>query len=118
MRLHLIRTDADVSAGLVDLALLDARLYAVIDKAGPVPLRRQEPGYRGMAGIIVSQMVSRASADAIWRKLETIAADITPHHILGLTQWQRVRPRSAAREDRAHAQPRRARGPVGLARRG
>ena len=85
MRLHMIRTDADVSAGLVDLALLDARLYAVIDKAGPVPLRRQEPGYRGMAGIIVSQMVSRASADAIWRKLETIAADITPHHILGLT---------------------------------
>ena len=81
----MIRTDADVSAGLVDLALLDARLYAVIDKAGPVPLRRQEPGYRGMAGIIVSQMVSRASADAIWRKLETIAEDITPHHILGLT---------------------------------
>lgn len=85
MQLHMIRTQADVAAGLVDLALLDARLFTVIDKAGPVPLRLQDPGYRGMAGIIVSQMVSRASADAIWRKLEEIAGEISPHHILGLT---------------------------------
>lgn len=85
MQLHMIRTDADVAAGLVDLALLDARLFSVIDKAGPVPLRRLEPGYRGLAGIIVSQMVSRASADAIWRRLETMAGDITPHHVLGLS---------------------------------
>lgn len=85
MQLHMIRTQADVAAGLVDLALLDARLFTVIDKAGPVPLRLQDPGYRGMAGIIVSQMVSRASADAIWRRLEEIAGEISPHHILGLT---------------------------------
>ena len=85
MQLHMIRTDADVSAGLVDLALLDARLFTVIDKAGPVPLRRLSPGYRGLAGIIVAQMVSRASADAIWRRLEETAGDITPHHILGLS---------------------------------
>jgi len=85
MQMHMIRTDADVAAGLVDLALLDARLFSVIDKAGPVPLRRLAPGYRGLAGIIVSQMVSRASADAIWRRLETAAGDITPHHILGLS---------------------------------
>lgn len=86
MQLHMIRTQADVAAGLVDLALLDARLFQVIDKAGPVPLRRHDPGYRGLAGIIVSQMVSRASADAIWSKLEKIAGDITPHHVLSLTE--------------------------------
>lgn len=85
MQLHMIRSQADVAAGLVDLALLDARLFTVIDKAGPVPLRLHDPGYRGMAGIIVSQMVSRASADAIWRKLEDIAGEITPHHVLGLS---------------------------------
>lgn len=84
MQLHMIRTDADVAAGLVDLALLDARLFTVIDKAGPVPLRRLDPGYRGLAGIIVAQMVSRASADAIWRRLADVAGDITPHHILSL----------------------------------
>lgn len=85
MQLHMIRTQADVAAGLVDLALLDARLFAVIDKAGPVPLRLHDPGYRGMAGIIVSQMVSRASADAIWRRLEGVAGEVTPHHVLNLT---------------------------------
>ncbi len=85
MQLHIIRTQADVAAGLVGLALLDARLRAVIDRAGPVPLRRHDPGYRGMAGIIVSQMVSRASADAIWRRLEEAAGDVTPHHVLNLT---------------------------------
>lgn len=85
MQLHMIKTQTDVDAGLVDLALLDARLFSVIDKAGPVPLRRLDPGYRGMAGIIVSQMVSRASADAIWGRLEAAAGEITPHHILGLS---------------------------------
>lgn len=85
MQLHMIRTDADVAAGLVDLALIDARLFSVIDKAGPVPLRRLPPGYRGLAGIIVAQMVSRASADAIWKRLEAAAGDITPHHILSLS---------------------------------
>lgn len=84
MQLHMIRTDADVAAGLVDLALLDARLFGVIDKAGPVPLRRLAPGYRGLAGIIVAQMVSRASADAIWKRLEAAAGEVTPHHILAL----------------------------------
>lgn len=85
MQLHRIVTEADVAAGLVDLALLDARLFSVIDKAGPVPLRRLPPGYRGLAGIVVAQMVSRVSADAIWRRLEEIAGEITPHRILGLT---------------------------------
>lgn len=85
MRLHMIHSEADVAAGLVDLALLDARLFTVIDKAGPVPLRRLPPGYRGLAGIIVAQMVSRASADAIWRRLEEASGDITPHHILALS---------------------------------
>jgi len=85
MQLHMIKTDADVAAGLVDLALIDVRLFNVIDKAGPVPLRRLPPGYRGLAGIIVAQMVSRASADAIWRRLEETAGDITPHHMLRLS---------------------------------
>ena len=44
MQLHMIKTDADVAAGLVDLALIDVRLFTVIDKAGPVPLRRLPPG--------------------------------------------------------------------------
>lgn len=34
-----------------------------------MPLRLSEPGFAGLGHIIVSQVVSRASADAIWRRM-------------------------------------------------
>ena len=42
---------------------------------GPPPLRRREPGFAGLAGIIVSQQLSVASARAIFSRLE---ARVTP----------------------------------------
>jgi DNA-3-methyladenine glycosylase II len=65
----IIRNLSDVQAGLDALAELDPRLQTVIDVAGPVPLRLQEPDFAGLASIIVSQMISRASAEAIWRRI-------------------------------------------------
>lgn len=44
------------------------RLLAV---GGPPPLRRREPGFAGLAAIIVSQQLSVASASAIFSRLET-----------------------------------------------
>lgn len=43
------------------------RMIAV---GGPPPLRRREPGFAGLAAIIVSQQVSVASANAIFARLE------------------------------------------------
>jgi DNA-3-methyladenine glycosylase II len=43
------------------------RLLAV---GGPPPLRRRDPGFAGLAAIIVSQQVSTASASAILGRLE------------------------------------------------
>lgn len=67
----------DVEAGIEALCALDPRLAAVVAKAGPIPLRRREPGYAGLARVIVGQMVSRASADAIWARLEAETAGVT-----------------------------------------
>ena len=61
-----IRTEADIAAALAALAETDPRLEPVIARAGTVPLRRATGGLRGLAGIIVSQQVSKASADAIF----------------------------------------------------
>ena len=44
-----------------------SRLIAI---GGPPPLRRREPGFAGLAAIIVSQQVSVASANAIYGRLE------------------------------------------------
>lgn len=64
-----IRDASHIRQGLEALAVLDPRLLPVIEAAGPVPLRLQEPGFAGLASIVVSQMVSKASASAIWGRI-------------------------------------------------
>lgn len=75
----------DIAEGLLALGRSDVRLARVIELAGPVPLRRKPPGYAALAEIILSQMVSKASASALWRKLEASAGEISPEAILALS---------------------------------
>lgn len=72
-----IETLEDVAEGLEALALIDPRLAPIIAHAGDVPLRRMEPGFAGMVGIIVSQQISRASADAIMGRLKALLDPVT-----------------------------------------
>jgi DNA-3-methyladenine glycosylase II len=58
--------EAAASLRAIDPQLID-RLAAV---GGAPPLRRREPGFAGLAAIIVSQQVSVASASAIYGRLE------------------------------------------------
>ena len=68
-----IETEADVLNALKELQQIDKRLHPVIDLAGDVPIRRRAPGFEGLAEIVVSQQLSKASANAIWtRLLETV----------------------------------------------
>ena len=76
------------SEGALDLALaaLAERDRAVIDHmlqvGGRPPLRLREAGYAGLAAIIVSQQVSTASADAIFRRLQAAIAPLTHEAVL------------------------------------
>lgn len=83
-RLAIIRGPADVEEGLAALLLLDPRLEAIAQASGPLPLRLSEPGFAGLAHIIVSQMVSRASADAIWSRVITATGEPTAEGFLAL----------------------------------
>jgi len=78
----------DVAEGLLALARSDLRLARAIELAGPVPLRRKPPGFAALAEIVLSQMVSKASANALWRKLELAAGEISPAAVLGLSPEQ------------------------------
>ncbi|QWW67428.1 DNA-3-methyladenine glycosylase [Rhizobium sp. WYJ-E13] len=69
-KVQVISNEKDIEEGLAALLVLDPRLVSVAKEAGPVPLRLREPGFAGLAHIIVSQMVSRASAEAIWRRMQ------------------------------------------------
>ncbi len=68
------------------LKLLRASDPATIDHllevAGPPPLRLREPGFPGLAAIIVSQQVSVASATAIFGRLQAAIDPLTPGGVL------------------------------------
>ncbi|WP_165216411.1 DNA-3-methyladenine glycosylase family protein [Affinirhizobium pseudoryzae] len=76
-----IRDERDIAEGLAALIDLDPALRPVIEAAGPVPLRLSEPGFAGLAHIIVSQMVSKASANAIWSRM-LAQGPVTPERFL------------------------------------
>ena len=87
--MHIIRCEEDIALGLAELVARDPRLIPISKKAGPVPLRLQKPGYAGFADVIVSQMVSKASAAAIWKRLVTVTGqEPTAAAILSLTELE------------------------------
>jgi DNA-3-methyladenine glycosylase II len=67
-----IDTLDDLRRDLAALVEADRRLVPVAELAGDLPLRRSAPGFASLASIIVSQQVSKASADAIFRRLEAL----------------------------------------------
>jgi DNA-3-methyladenine glycosylase II len=77
-----ITTLEDIAEGLEALCRIDPRLSHVREVAGDVPLRLSEPGFVSLASIIVSQQVSRASADAIFGRLTKLVDPLTPDALL------------------------------------
>lgn len=82
VQLRRIETTDDIVEGLLALREIDPRLASVIDRAGDVPLRRTPPGFASLCSIIVSQQVSRASADAIFARLTALLNPLTAHAVL------------------------------------
>src|SRR5262245_19972841 len=64
-----IHTEADLDHAIARLVDADPRFGAILSQAGRPPLRRRADGFAGLASIVVSQQVSRASASAIWGRL-------------------------------------------------
>jgi len=77
-----IDTEADIAEGLEALVRLDPRLVEVVRRAGQVPLRRVEPGFEALVSIIVSQQVSRASAEAILGRLTRLVVPLDAAGVL------------------------------------
>ncbi len=71
-------TDVGSLRAAVDaLRLKDPALVGrLLDVGGPTPLRQRDPGFAGLAAIIVSQQLSVASASAILTRLEARVAPL------------------------------------------
>lgn len=77
-----IETADDIARALDALVVCDPRLGSVREAAGTVPLRRSPAGFASLASVIVSQQVSRASADAIFGRLRRLVDPLTPETLL------------------------------------
>lgn len=65
-----IECEADILKGIRSLRRKCEVMRKVHDATGLPPLRRREPGFEGLARIIVGQQLSVASANAIWLRCE------------------------------------------------
>lgn len=66
-----LTSNADLSAALDELQASDPRIAQMRQRVGTPLLRQSEPGYRGLAQVVVSQQISIAAAAAIWRRVES-----------------------------------------------
>jgi len=73
-----INTKDDLRLALAGLQKIDPRFVEVVAIVGEPPLRRIDDGFESLVDIIVSQMVSRASADAIIARMRTNLNPYTP----------------------------------------
>ena len=64
-----------VAEGALWLSTAEPRFAAALELTGPLPLRRRKDGFEALLSAIVSQQVSVAAGDAIWRRLK--AAGLT-----------------------------------------
>ena len=78
---RIIRSNQCILEGVEWLAERDSSLADVWERTGAPPLRLRPQGFEQLLNSIVSQQVSVAAADAIWKKLK--CAQLTsPSHIL------------------------------------
>jgi DNA-3-methyladenine glycosylase II len=72
-----IADEKSLAAAVAALGAQDPGFVApLLAFAGPPPLRRREPGFAGLAAIVVSQQVSVASASSILARLEARVAPL------------------------------------------
>jgi DNA-3-methyladenine glycosylase II len=76
-----LNTQADLDRAITTLVERDPRLAQVVATTGMPPLRRREPGFAGLAQIIVGQQLSTASASAIWGRLSAAFDPFVPDAI-------------------------------------
>ncbi|MGE0502470.1 MAG: DNA-3-methyladenine glycosylase [Rhizobiaceae bacterium] len=87
-----ITSERDIEEGLDALVAIDPRLAAIRAVSGEVPLRLTAPGFESLVSIVVSQQVSRASADAIMARLRALVDPLAARAMPDISDdiWRRA----------------------------
>jgi DNA-3-methyladenine glycosylase II len=78
----LLDSDRVLNEGVRALKRKDPVMKRIIAEGATPPLRKRDPGFEGLAQIIVSQQLSVASAGAIWARFRVRLDPVTPQAIL------------------------------------
>lgn len=81
-------TQESLTRGLMVLANLDSDLAQILERLGPPPIWKREPGFATLLCIILEQQVSVASAKAIFKRLCGVVVTLTPENFLILDDVQ------------------------------
>jgi len=81
-----IETKRDITRGTKALIAADPRLAPIAEIAGPLPLRRREGGFEGLAAIITAQQISDKAAASIWARLEAAIQPFTAEEFLKMPE--------------------------------
>jgi DNA-3-methyladenine glycosylase II len=77
----LIDSEEALAAGVTALASRDPAMAALVAAGIRPPLRKRDPGFASLIGIVVSQQVSTASAAAIWARLRSVLPAMDPETV-------------------------------------
>jgi DNA-3-methyladenine glycosylase II len=77
----ILDSDAVLEKGVRALVRRDPVMKGMVARGARPPLRKREPGFDGLAGIIVSQQLSTASAGAIWARLKARFPTLSPEAV-------------------------------------
>lgn len=81
----ILDSEAALTSALAALTAHDPVMERVLAISGRPPLRKRDPGFHGLAGIIVSQQLSTASAGAIWSRVTARFDPLDHHAVLAAT---------------------------------
>ncbi len=83
--MRVIVSEWDIRKGTKALRRACPHMRRLHETVGEPPLRRNEPGFKGLAKIIVAQQVSAKSAEAIWRRTACTVKPFRPAVVLTKT---------------------------------
>ena len=76
--MRIIDSEEALADGLAALAKQDPAMRRLIREGARPPLRKREPGFAGLAWMVVSQQLSTSSAQAIWGRLSAAFPALSP----------------------------------------
>lgn len=82
MSKNAIETAEDIAEGIHHLGQNCTTMATIIAQVPEVPLRRRPANFASLASIIVSQQVSKQSAEAIFGRMEKIITPLSPENYL------------------------------------